>query len=175
MEEWRDIKGYEGLYQVSNTGKVKSLNYSKTGKEGILKSCKNSAGYLILELFKNGIGKCHAIHRLVAEAFIPNIDNLPCINHKDENKENNYVENLEWITYKENANHGTRNERMAEKLKKPIFSISKESGLITYWASISEASKQTGINLSSISACCRGKRKSAGGFYWHYSDSEEVM
>ena len=194
-EEWRDIEGYEGLYQVSDKGRVKSLNYNHTGKERILKSCKNSAGYLIVELYINGIGKCHTIHKLVAEAFIPNTDNLPDINHKDENKTNNYANNLEWCTTKYNMNYGTAKVRIAEKmtgrkltdesrkkisekntnnpkLSKPVIGISKVSGLILEFPSAKEAERQTGINHSNITQCCKGKKnfKSAGGYYWFYAE-----
>ena len=129
MEEkeiWKDIEGYEGLYQVSNMGRVKSVERTiwnsgkgcyKTVHERILKAEINNSGYLLVGLSKGGKVKLCSIHRLVAEAFIPNIDNLPCINHKDENKVNNHMENLEWVTYKENNNYGTHNEKIAEKLR----------------------------------------------------------
>lgn len=192
-EKWKPVKGYEELYEVSNMGRVKSLNYNHTGKERILKSCKNSAGYLIIELYKNGIGKCYTIHRLVAEAFIPNIDNLPDINHKDENKANNYVNNLEWCTTKYNINYGTAKTRIAEKMtgrkltnehikkiaekntnnpkiSKPVIGINKVSGLIVEFPSAREAERQTGINHGNIAQCCKGKYKSAGGFLWFYAE-----
>ena len=105
-EIWKDIKGYEGIYQVSNFGRIKS-SYTKR----ILKGGKNKAGYLLVGLYKQGVLSRKSIHRLVAEAFIPNPDNKPEVNHIDENKTNNMVSNLEWMTAKENINHGTRNER----------------------------------------------------------------
>ena len=130
MEEkeiWRAIKGYEGLYEVSNMGRIKSVERTarcglnggcyRTVSEKILKADISSNGYLLIGLSKGGKVNRYSIHRLVAEAFIPNIDNLPCINHIDENKENNCVENLEWVTYKENNNHGTHNEKLSEKLR----------------------------------------------------------
>lgn len=110
-EEWRDIKGYEGLYQVSNLGRVKSLNYKRTRKEWILKPNTINGGYLQIRLNE----KCYLVHRLVAEAFIPNPNNYPCINHKSEIKTQNNVENLEWCTHKYNANYGTVNERRSKK------------------------------------------------------------
>ena len=116
IEEFRDIPGYEGLYEVSNLGRVRSLE-----TERILKPSKNTWGYLFVSLYKNGIKKAVRIHRLVALAFIPNPDNLPCINHKDEDKTNNTVDNLEWCDDKYNANYGTRNERIAEKTRKPVL------------------------------------------------------
>lgn len=116
MEIWKDIQGYDGLYQVSNIGRVKSLNYSRTGKEKILKPCKAN-GYLQVYLYKEGKSKMYKIHRLVAMAFIPNPDNLPCVNHIDEDKSNNCEDNLEWCTVAYNNTYGTRIQRQAESLK----------------------------------------------------------
>ena len=119
MEIWRDIKGYEGIYQISNKGRVKSLNYRRTGKEKILKPGKTKPGYLCISLYKKGEKcKCFSIHRLVAQAFLPNPDNLPIVNHKDENKLNNNVENLEWCNSEYNLNYGNRNERVNIARKK---------------------------------------------------------
>ena len=116
MEEiWKDIKGYEGLYQVSNLGRVKSFNYMNTGKEKIKtptlqkKYTMKQGGYLQTTLYKNNKSKTVLVHRLVAEAFIPNPDNLPQVNHKDYNKTNNCVENLEWCSAKYNSNHKRNN------------------------------------------------------------------
>lgn len=118
MEEiWKDIKGYEGLYQISNLGRVKSLNYKRTGIEEILKSKKMRNGYLRITLNKNGKYKTFAVHRLVAEAFINNPNNLPEVNHKDEDKQNNCVWNLEYCDRRYNVNYGTRNKRVSETVK----------------------------------------------------------
>ena len=175
MEEiWRDIKGYEGLYQVSNTGKVKSLErtvwnnrgYYKTVPEKILEGYDNGYGYLRVELCKDGKGKWYRINRLVAQAFLENPNSLPEVNHKDEIKTNNRVDNLEWCTKQYNVEYSQG---------KAVIGINKVSGLILEFPSTREASRQTKINQGNISSCCQGKRKSAGGFYWHYADSEEVM
>ena len=107
-EIWRDVVGFEGLYKVSNLGNVKSLNYNRTGKEKLMKPQTDGHGYLQVMLYKDGKYKIKKIHRLVAEAFIPNPDNLPCVNHKDENKTNNKEFNLEFCTYEYNNNYGTR-------------------------------------------------------------------
>lgn len=117
-EKWKslDFLGFPN-YEVSNLGNVKSLNYNHTEKEGILKPAKNRDGYSVISLHKNNKQKHFLVHRLVALAFIPNIQNLPQINHKDENKKNNRVENLEWVTPKENCNYGTIKERKSKKLK----------------------------------------------------------
>ena len=109
MEEWKDIKGYEGLYQISNKGRVKSLGNNKTRKEKIRDGKIGNRGYKKISLCKNGKEKKYSIHRLVAEAFLPNPDNLPVVNHKDENKLNNNVENLEWCTQAYNVNYSHNN------------------------------------------------------------------
>ena len=181
MEEWRDIKGYEGLYQVSNTGKVKSLERTvrigrgyRTVTEKIMKPRENNHGYLQLHLCREGKRKLCRIHRLVAQAFLPNPDNLSEVNHKDENKQNNYVENLEWCSHSYNNTYNDKAKKVGKKLSKPVYSINKESGLITYWESAKVAGRILGIDSSHITKCCKGKMKSIGGFYWHYADSEEV-
>ena len=115
---WKDIPRYEGKYQVSNTGKVRSLNYKRTGKTKILKPHTNRDGYKTVNLLKPGEKyKPYYVHRLVAQAFIPNPNNWPQVNHIDEDKANNVVWNLEWCTQQYNMNYGTRNERAREALK----------------------------------------------------------
>ena len=172
-EIWKPVRNYEGLYEVSNLGRVKSLNYKRTGKEKILKAYNNSHGYLQVNLCKDGNREQPLVHVLVATAFLDNPDNLPEVNHKDENPKNNMVENLEYCSSSYNTNYGTRNKRVAEKLSKPVFSVDKESGLIMWWQSTMEAERCTGINNGSITQCCKGKRKSAGNHYWFYADDNE--
>ena len=116
VEEWRVIPGYEN-YEVSNLGQIRSLNWNRTGTIRILKQLNHSSGYLAIGLTKNGVQKRFTVHRIVAMTFIPNPNNLPEINHKDENKHNNSVENLEWVSHKYNINFGTRNKRHSEKMK----------------------------------------------------------
>lgn len=116
-EYWRPVVGYDGLYMVSNLGRVKSLNYMHTGKEHLLRLLKNGGGYLQVDLWNCGKMKRYSVHRLVAMAFIPNPDNLPQVNHKDEDKLNNCVDNLEWCDGKYNSNYGTRNERISKSFQ----------------------------------------------------------
>ena len=187
MEEWRDIEGYKGLYQVSNMGRVKSLertvwNNSRgcyvTVPERIRKAKKNNKGYLMLGLSKDAKVKCYLVHRLVATAFVENPEGYTEVNHKDENKENNKAENLEYCSRSYNNSYNGRAKKaakkIAEKRKKPVFSVDKESGLITYWESAKEAGEVLGIAPTNITRCCKGRKKSIGGFYWFYADSEEV-
>ena len=166
-ETWKAIAGYEGLYEVSNLGRVKSLKY---GKEKILKPGKNTGGYLQVSLFKDGKTSNLRVHRLVAEAFIPNPKGLATINHKDEVKTNNAATNLEWMSQKDNINYGTHNKRVGEALSKQVQMLDKQTGeLLATFPSLMEAVRVTGINQGNISSCCKGKYKSAGGFVWQYS------
>ena len=190
-EIWKDIEGYEGLYQISNMGRVKSLNYNNTGKEGILKTGKTAKGYLQVTLCKDGKKKGYRIHRLVATAFCENPMGYTDVNHIDQDKTNNKVENLEFCSRSYNCNYGTRNKRIAEKMRgrklpeehkkkvaekntnnpklsKPVIAIDVRTGLIVEFASAHEAERETGINPSNIIKCCKGKANSAGGFYWMY-------
>lgn len=164
MEEWRSIEGYPN-YQVSNMGRVKSLNYSRTGEEGILKNCKNNRGYLQVFLCKNSKQKCYLVHRLVAQAFLDNPNNFPEINHKDEDKINNQLTNLEWCDNKYNMNYGTRTERT----QKPILQFTKNGEFIRKWESGTQIERELGFHQSHISSCCKGKIKTSYGFVWMYA------
>ena len=164
-EEWRDIKGYEGKYQISNLGRVKSLNYHRENREKILSDAPTKGGYLIIGLCKNGKRKPYSIHKLVAEAFIENPNNYKEVNHKDEDKTNNRVDNLEWCTAKYNTNYGTRNKRHSEKIKGSKHPQARKIQCITTGRSfncIKEAAEFYHIDRHSISDCCNGKYKYAG-------------
>ena len=168
-EVWKDILGYEGLYKISDKGRVKSIGY---GKERILKpgSCR---GYLHVSLCKNHKIKYCRIHRLVAQSFIPNPQNLPMVNHKDENPSNNNVTNLEWCDSKYNNNYGTRIQRVNEKntngkLSKPVIQYTKTGELIKEWKSTKDVERNLRYDHKNISSCCLGKYKSAYGFVWRY-------
>ena len=168
-EEWRDIKGYEGLYQVSNLGRVKSLNCrGHKGCIGILTPRLDGKGYEMVALYKEGKARNTKVHRLVAQAFIPNPNNYPQVNHKDENKTNNNVKNLEWCTNEYNHNYGTRNERVGKLLSKKVICIT--TGEI--FNSMREACRKYNIHTGSMTECCQGKRKTAGGYKWEYFKEE---
>lgn len=161
MEEYRDIQGYEGLYQVSNYGNVRSLY----GKSRILKPSKDSGGYLSVGLSKNNSVKRHLVHRLVCAAFLDNPNEKPEVNHKDGIKTNNNVLNLEYVTPSENTNHAYANGLREKTIKSSVETHRKEVKCITtntIYESAHEAWRQTGVHYNNISACCRGERKSAG-------------
>ena len=160
-EIWRDIKGYEGLYQVSNLGNVRRLVGFRCRNERIIKPRKKANGYLQVILQDNGIKKCVHIHRLVAEAFIPNTDNLPEVNHIDEDKTNNRVSNLEWCTRKYNAEYS---------LAKPVNQYTLSGEFVKQWVSTRAIERQCGVHQQNIWHCCKGKIKSAYGFKWYYVD-----
>lgn len=174
-EHWKDIKEYEGLYQVSDWGNVRSLNYNHTGKTQLLKPAKDNHGYLLVLLCKDGKVRWKMVHRLVAEAFVtnPNTDEYKEVNHKSECPVLNFACVLEYTTHKENCNYGTRNQRIADTLSKPIDQFDKNGNFIRRWKSAKEASIQLGIYHQNISSCARGggRQKTAGGYVWKFAES----
>lgn len=177
LEIFKDIEGYKGLYQVSNLGRVKSLPRVKVNNSGlrlikgqILKPQTKRLGYLKVDLYKDGQQKSFFIHRLVATAFIPNPDNLPTVNHKDENPSNNMVENLEWCDNSYNINYGTAMKRAAKakinhpKLSKKVLCV--ETGVI--YPSTKEVQRQLGFSASNIAFCCRGLYETKYNYHWQY-------
>ena len=178
MEEiWRDIKNYEGKYAVSNLGRVKSLertdSIGRRVNERILSPGKHGNGYLFVYLCEGGERKMYDVHRLVLMTFSPveNMENLDC-NHLDENKENNHLSNLEWVTHKENCNHGTRNDRIAEKMTNgklsiPIAQLTQEGKFVKAWESSMDA-ERGGFTQQNIIKCCKGRRKTHGGYRFMY-------
>lgn len=176
MEKWKDIKNYEGIYQISNFGRVKRIgNYSNQftswNVEKILKPGNNGKGYLFVQLSKNCKVKRYYIHRLVAEAFIPNPLLKETINHIDGDKSNNHYSNLEWNTYSENNIHSIKKLGRDMKNKNdsiPVLQFTKDGKFIKEYPSMREAERQTGIKA--IYQVCLGKkyRKTAGGYIWKY-------
>lgn len=179
MEEiWKDIKGYEGLYQVSNFGRVKSLsrkrnrpNENATITERILSLGYNAQGYALCVLYKDKKTKTLRVHRLVAEAFIPNPNNYPIVNHKDENPANNRADNLEWCSYSYNQSYGTVCSRKSDamtngKTSVKIEQYTTDNRYVKTYPSLAEARRN---GYSNISKCLNGKRKTAGGFKWRYA------
>lgn len=173
-EEWRPIVGYEGLYEVSNTGKIKRCEYvdanNRLCKSKILKFKINKGGYCTIGLTKNGKRSFLMGHRLVAMAFIPNPDNLPQINHKDENRQNNYVSNLEWCTSKYNINYGNS----VKKRSFGVIQLTKEGKFVREYRSGFAASQANNIARTNLYNALHGNTDSAGGFLWKYVDNERA-
>lgn len=168
--QWKDIKGYEGLYQISNTGVVaansktvmRGFQGAQHMKSKVLKpqTKAEKSPYQRIQLHdKNGNVKHYYVHRLVAEAFLPNPDNLPEVNHKDKNPRNNHVDNLEWCTRQYNAEYS--------KAKRVIQFL--ESGTTKEWKSAAEAARETGVTYANIFHVLSGKRSTAGGYRWAYA------
>jgi hypothetical protein len=162
MENWRDVPGYSGIYDISDCGNIRRLQNKR-----ILRKV-NRNGYLVAHL-SNRVAKSFYIHRLVAMAFIPNPDGLPQINHKNEIKTDNRAENLEWCTAKYNMNFGTRTQRMKKNRSFPVMQIDEYGVVISIYEGISEAERKTGINRPNICKCLKGKIKTAGGYKWEYA------
>lgn len=165
-EIWKDIKNYEGFYKISNLGRVKSLGNGGSHKKERIMKAGNVRGYLQLGLRKDGTVKHFYVHRLVAEAFLDNPDNLPEINHKDENKANNCVDNLEWCDRTYNITYGT----LKHKFCKPIVQSDLNDNVIKVWQSLCDVQKELGYNKGNIGKCCNNKEHyhTAYGFKWNY-------
>ena len=189
-EQWRtavyDGEIYEGLYKVSNLGRILSLNYNHTGKPDLMTPVERKDGYFQVNLSKNGKTNLCLVHRLIAETFLENPDNLPEVNHKDEDKTNNFVflnedgtvdeekSNLEWKNHRDNCNHGTRNERVSKamtngKLSKKVLQLSLSGELIREWPSTQECGRN-GFNQSEVAKCCRGEQKNHKGFRFMFAE-----
>ena len=176
-EDWKPVVGFEAEYQVSNLGRVRRM------PKGTIKTAtKNHAGYERVELWKENKGRKFSVHRLVAEAFIPNPEHKPEVNHLDENKSNNRADNLEWCTNVENHQYGTVNERISKALtnhakrSKPVDAFDDEGNLLHSFPSIKEASRSLGISDSDITQCCKGNPRNphVGGLVWKYRESVVV-
>lgn len=163
MEEWRDVIGAEEYYQISNLGRIKNK-----GTGDILKPSR-SGGYRHIVL-RYGVNRNATIHRLVAEAFIPNPFNFRCVNHKDENKLNNRADNLEWCTHRYNNAYG----RNATQRNQRIIQYDLNGNALRIWENMKEACEELGIYYQGISACCRGKKKTCGGYAWTYANIVDI-
>lgn len=179
-EIWKPIAGYEGLYEVSNLGNVASLNYQNTGKRKVLALKHHSSGYVTVTLCNRGVHKNKSIHTLVARTFIDNPKNLPQVNHIDGDKTNNTVENLEWVTAKENMRHAVQNglrdphnnnARFGSDntLKRSVYQYTKSGEFVREWDCISNAARHISSRPASVINCCKGRIKSLKGFVWSYT------
>ena len=162
-EIWKPIQGYEDSYLVSNLGNIRGLKRNK-----ILRVRKSPRGYGQVNLSKRGVMKTHRVHRLVAAHFLPNPLNLPEVNHLNENKLDNRVENLEWCTRSHNVNYGNRTKKQKAKVSIPVVQFSLNGDQIAVYPSAIQAARELKLSHSSISECCRGKRKTLGGYKWKY-------
>ena len=174
-EIWLPIEGYENLYEVSNLGRVRRLESFVTNTNGVRRKVPGkilkpgtARGYLIVNLSKNGISRPFLIHRIVSTAFLPNPDNLPQVNHRDENKQNNSVENLEWCSAKDNNNYGTRNKRISEKRSKQVLCVE----LNQIFPSLNEAARQLRLSVGNISNVLAGRSKTTGGYHWEFAETK---
>lgn len=177
IEIWKDVVGYESTHQISNLGRVRvkeRIIHTSTGnriyKSKLLNPQTTNGNYKFVILIVNNNRKTAYIHRLVAEAFIPNPDNLPCVNHKDEDKNNNEVSNLEWCTVAYNNSYGTRLDRVSKAMSKPILQYTLKDEFIREWSSTKEAAKSIGCGRENINSCLIGRTKTASGFKWRYKE-----
>lgn len=179
MEQWKDIDGFEGVYQVSNYGRVKSLDrivehvgkksmmWKQFKKGRIIKPVKDDKGYLMIRLHTDK-KYCIRIHKLVAETFIQRIEGKSEVNHKDGNKENCHVDNLEWCTRLENIQHAHKTGLMTKLPPKAVQMLDKEGNLLKEFYSIHEAKRETGADPTNIVKVCKGERKTHKGYQWRY-------
>lgn len=165
QEIWKDVSNYVGIYQVSNFGNVRSIRQNQSQQ---IKPFITNSGYKVVRLYNNNM-KRYLVHRLVAQEFIDNPQNLPIVNHKDENKLNNCVDNLEWCTYSYNSNYGHGKGNMIKNKSKKVLQFSLDGKFIAEFPSALEAERKLGISHSDISKCCRGKCKQYRGYIWKFA------
>lgn len=177
QEEWKDINGFEGYYQISNFGRVKSVERVVKKKNGILMKVserirvlsQTTDDYSYVVLAKHGKNKTFLVHRLVAETFIKNPNNLPCVNHKDENKQNDCVDNLEWCSYEYNNTYKNIHlRRNQDNVCRMVIQYDLDMHEIKRWNSATEAAKYYNIQAANICACCTYRRNHCAGFKWRY-------
>lgn len=195
QEIWKDIPGYEGLYEASNQGRIRKLAYIQYKKynNGVfganingknIRAKKNNRGYWQVRLYKDGQTFNYLVHRLIAMTFIENVNIMPQVNHKDENKDNNRADNLEWCDNLYNRHYGTGIERMAKNHdykkiaqvnSRPVIQFDKNGKIIKKWPSVVSASRHYGCSDSSIRCCCYGKSQSTLGYIWKYEHDISVV
>lgn len=176
MEKWKSIAGYEGLYEVSDLGRVRSLAHPARSKKGSLRtspgrimSAKEVEGQRPkVHLSKDGRVEWHSIHRLVARAFCPGYFEGAEVNHKDENPLNNRADNLEWCTRSYNCSYGHRNDKMKEQRRKAIRQLTLKGEIVATFPMLNEAARTTKVNAAHICDACKGRRSQAGGYKWEY-------
>lgn len=177
IETWKPVVGYETIYEVSNAGRVRSLdrvmfvdsrNTFLNYKGVVLKQRLNNKGYYVVNLHKNNVMKSKTVHRLVAEAFIPNPNKLPAVNHLDTDRKNNTYENLEWCTFRDNIVYHLSNDKRIRTLSKPVIARNLNTGDITTFSSVCEAHDITGANKGSIGRCANGFLRKAGNYVWEW-------
>lgn len=171
MEEWRDVVGYEGLYEVSNLGNVRSCEHFTNGHHLMPRVLRQNLSnrYLYVKLYKNQTKRSLRVHRLVALAFVPNPDGKPQVNHIDGNRFNNSASNLEWCTSSENMVHAIETglfKPSTERTKKKVLQLSMDGEVIKEWSSLTEAAKSLKLQVPNISHCCSGRIRSTGGYKW---------
>lgn len=159
-EVWKEIEGYDGKYQASNLGRIRKIE--------ILKQHDHNLGYKYVNITKDKQTKHIYVHRLIAQTFIPNLNNLEMVNHKDEDKTNNIPENLEWVTCKENNNYGTAPTRRAKTRSKPVLQYSLDGKFIKEWESAREVERVLGFSNVCINQCCNKKIKKSKGYMWKF-------
>lgn len=168
IELWKDIPGYEGRYQVSNLGRVKSLHYKRSNFARLLASVANRNGYCAVNLRdKDGRKKLVNIHRLVGAAFVPNADNKPQLNHINGNKKDNRAENLEWCTASENQSHSIKT---GLRETTAVLQCSESGDVLNVWESVASAARSVGCTHMAIIRCCKGQIKSCKGYIWKYKE-----
>ena len=176
FEIWKDIPRYKGLYQASNKGRIRRLQRTivnhgtvTTKKGAIIRQSCSRKGYKRVRIYFNGNEREEFVHRLVAESFIPNPKKMHLVNHKDEIKDNNSLENLEWCDYAYNNTYGTRTKRSAEKQSIKVIQYTLDGRIVAEYPSINEAARQAKISAGHICHVCKGLRPTAGGFVWAYN------
>lgn len=192
IEIWKDIKDYEGLYQASTLLNIRSLDrYVKHPKGGtqlikgrIISQCISKKGYLTVRLHKDGKSKLLLVHRIIAETFIPNPENKPCVDHINTIRTDNRIENLRWVTEKENQNNTSTKQHLSDGIKgkhinrkdlsKPVYQYTLNSQFIAEYPSVQEAARQNNVAASNICACLKGKTKSSCNSHWFYSPPSSV-